>query len=190
VWLYIVAMNVGNFFSLRLTDSTFATTIATSAPATAIGQWIKIPLLAQNLTAFSAGVRLLLLSNGTPGTIDFVVDAFSMNEGPDDISDVEYSGGTKMVQAAHTKLAATSTPVTGYDLSAADFETLDAAYSDDLIVEGASVETIDTDLGTTTTFRIQDFTRDLLKPGVLTSLRLGAPPVRALQQIAQALIAA
>ena len=165
-WLYLVQNTGPDAVQLRIMKPDLSVTYSTSLNVTGpIGEWIRVDLQDCDLSSATAGVKLVVVTGGSSGTLEYIVGALSLNDGATDIADVEYSGGTVLHQAANVKLAAVASPVAGYELGLLDLARLDGSdWSDEPLVLGGTLEVVDADLAVTTSQRVVELVQDVKNP--------------------------
>jgi hypothetical protein len=171
-----------------VTTATLIPLITTDIPRDSL-DWYLFSAPAIDFSAAATGIRLYatvyaLSADDLSWVPQINIGGWSLNEGADDIADVEYPGGNVLWQRANVALAAVASPVAGYTLRLADLARLDGSpWADEPLVLGGTLDVTDSDLAITTSQRVVELGRALLNP-LDSTVQLSNPQLRASEALA------
>lgn len=153
--------------------------------------WFRVEGAPMDLSALAGKVRIRATLTTTTGGAaasgwNVVFAHALLVEGDIVVSDIEYSGGTRLWQAANDRLTSVAGTVLGADLQVADLEADDPdTFGSLAIVPGQTVEVTDDVLGQVLSARLLELCPNYLDP-LRSTVRVGAPHVTFVRRTAAA----
>lgn len=143
--------------------------------------WFRVEGAVQDLSAVTGKVRIRATVTTTTGGAaasgwNVIFAHALLAESEIAVSDIEYSGGTLLWQAANRRLLEASAAVRGQELTVADLEADDPdVFASLRIAAGQDCQLVDTVLGEVATLRVLEYRPNYLAP-LSSTVRVGLPP--------------